>query len=69
VSLHLTRPADERPLAAPPALTHRWLGTASGVLILAWFVSGLVMLYVPFPKLDTDERVSRQARCSPTPSP
>lgn len=46
-------------------LTHRWLGTASGVLILAWFVSGLVMLYVPFPKLDTDERVSRQAALQP----
>lgn len=46
-------------------LAHRWLGTASGVLILAWFVSGLVMLYVPFPKLDTDERVSRQAPLQP----
>ena len=46
-------------------LSHRWLGTASGVLILAWFVSGLVMLYVPFPKLDTDERVSRQAPLQP----
>lgn len=37
-------------------LAHRWLGIASGLLILGWFVSGLVMLYVPFPKLTPDER-------------
>lgn len=33
-------------------LAHRWLGIAAGWLILGWFVSGMVMLYVPFPKLD-----------------
>ena len=46
-------------------LAHRWLGIASGLLILAWFVSGLVMLYVPFPKLDTEARVARLAALQP----
>ena len=39
-------------------LAHRWLGICAGVLVLVWFVSGLVMLYVPFPKLDVDTRVA-----------
>ena len=30
-------------------LAHRWLGIVTGVLILGWFVSGIVMLYVPSP--------------------
>jgi hypothetical protein len=39
-------------------LVHRWLGLAMVVVMLAWFVSGLVMLYVGYPKLTTDERLS-----------
>ncbi len=39
-------------------LAHRWLGIVTGVLILGWFVSGIVMLYVPFPKLTTEERLA-----------
>lgn len=42
-------------------LTHRWLGIGAGLLVLGWFLSGLVMLYIPFPKLDTDTRVARLA--------
>ena len=29
-------------------LIHRWLGIAGCLLVLAWFSSGVVMLYVPF---------------------
>lgn len=42
-------------------LAHRWLGMGAGVLILGWFVSGMVMLYVPFPKLDNEVRSAHQA--------
>lgn len=39
-------------------LVHRWLGIALAVVMLAWFVSGMVMLYVGYPKLTADERLS-----------
>ncbi|MES2698784.1 MAG: PepSY domain-containing protein [Pseudomonadota bacterium] len=39
-------------------LTHRWVGIATCLLFVLWFVSGLVMLYVPFPSLDEDERLA-----------
>jgi len=38
-------------------LTHRWVGIASCLLFVLWFVSGLVMLYVPFPSLSPEERL------------
>jgi len=38
-------------------LTHRWVGIASCLLFVLWFVSGLVMLYVPFPSLSAEERL------------
>ena len=31
---------------------HRWLGVVTCVLSVMWFLSGLVMLYVPFPVLE-----------------
>ncbi len=37
-------------------LAHRWLGIAIGVLVLCWFASGVVMMYVPYPHLDDAER-------------
>ncbi len=37
-------------------LSHRWLGIALCLLFAAWFVSGVVMMYVGFPQLDRDER-------------
>lgn len=40
-------------------LAHRWLGICAGLLVLGWFLSGLVMLYIPFPKLDTETRLAR----------
>lgn len=37
-------------------LGHRWLGIATGVLFVGWFLSGLVMLSVGFPALTEPER-------------
>ena len=48
-------------LARSLHLVHRWLGIGAGLLVLGWFVSGLVMLYVPFPKLTAEERLPRLA--------
>ena len=39
-------------------LLHRWLGITFGLLVLFWFVSGLVMLYVPYPSLTKAERLA-----------
>jgi hypothetical protein len=37
--------------------THRWLGIALGALFAAWFVSGIVMMYVGMPSLPATERL------------
>jgi uncharacterized iron-regulated membrane protein len=39
-------------------LWHRWLGIGLGLFVLLWFVSGLVMLYVAYPKLNQAERLA-----------
>lgn len=39
-------------------LWHRWLGIVLGLLVLGWFISGLVMLYVPYPSLTQSERLA-----------
>jgi len=39
-------------------LTHRWIGIASCLLFAMWFVSGLVMIYVPYPSLSSAERLA-----------
>ena len=36
-------------------LLHRWLGI--GLFVLLWFLSGLVMLFVGYPKLTQTERL------------
>jgi uncharacterized iron-regulated membrane protein len=41
-------------------LTHRWIGIATCLLFAMWFVSGLVMLYVPFPELKPREWLAGQ---------
>jgi uncharacterized iron-regulated membrane protein len=38
--------------------THRWLGVATCILSVMWFLSGLVMLYVPFPAWNDEQRVA-----------
>lgn len=38
-------------------LIHRWMGVAACVLMALWFVSGIVMLFVGYPKLTPWERL------------
>lgn len=37
---------------------HRWTGIALCVLFAVWFISGVVMMYVPFPSFRAEERVA-----------
>jgi hypothetical protein len=39
-------------------LTHRWVGIGVCLLMVMWFVSGVVMMYVGYPKLSTSERLA-----------
>jgi hypothetical protein len=39
--------------------THRWLGIAGCVLFIAWFASGVVMMYAGMPSLSAEERLMR----------
>lgn len=38
-------------------LVHRWMGVAACILMALWFVSGIVMLFVGYPKLTPWERL------------
>lgn len=40
-------------------LAHRWLGIGLGLFVLLWIVSGVVMLFVGYPKLTPAEHLSR----------
>ncbi len=42
-------------------LVHRWIGIASCLLFAMWFLSGLVMIYVPYPSLAPAEQLARAA--------
>lgn len=37
---------------------HKWLGIALALPFLMWFISGIVLYYVPFPNLTQEERLS-----------
>jgi len=37
---------------------HRWLGMALGVVFAAWFASGTILSFVPFPELGRWERIA-----------
>jgi hypothetical protein len=39
-------------------LTHRWIGVVMGLLMLVWFLSGIVMLFVRWPEVTPAERAS-----------
>ena len=41
------------------AYSHRWLGIAGCVLFVAWFVSGIVMMYARMPGMADEERLAR----------
>jgi hypothetical protein len=40
-------------------LTHRWLGIALGIMLVAWAVSGVVLTYCGVPHLTAGERLGR----------
>lgn len=37
---------------------HRWSGVVLCLLVIAWFASGIVLLYVPFPALSEQDRLA-----------
>lgn len=40
-------------------LIHRWMGVTFCVLFVAWFVSGIVMMYCPYPRVNPEDRLVR----------
>ncbi len=40
---------------------HRWIGIVTCLLCVMWFVSGIVMMYVPYPRLTDRERIALSA--------
>lgn len=48
-------------------LTHRWLGIALCLLFAMWFASGMVMMYVGYPKLTVQERLQHLPALSALP--
>ena len=40
------------------AFFHRWLGVVLGPFFAMWFFSGIVMMYVPFPSVPDEERLT-----------
>lgn len=46
-------------------VVHRYLGIAVGALMLMWFASGMVMIYVPYPQLSPAQRLQLLAPISP----
>jgi uncharacterized iron-regulated membrane protein len=42
-------------------ILHRYLGVALGLLMLVWFLSGIVMMYVPYPQRGESERTAALA--------
>lgn len=47
-------------------LVHRWLGVGLCLLMAMWFVSGVVMMYVGYPKLTPAERLAALPELAPT---
>ena len=41
---------------------HRWMGIGLGWLLVAWCISGIVMMYVPYPAVSFDEYVESLPR-------
>ena len=42
-------------------LVHRWMGIILCLFFAAWFLSGAVLIYHPFPSLSQDERLTHRA--------
>jgi len=43
-------------------LIHRWLGIVGGLFFVAWFASGIVMIYVRMPEVSASDRDASRAR-------
>jgi hypothetical protein len=41
--------------------SHRWMGIVGGLLVIAWFISGIVFMYRTMPTFSNKERLSRLA--------
>lgn len=39
-------------------IVHRWIGIVTCLFFAMWFISGVVMVYVPYPSLDTGQRIA-----------
>ena len=48
-----------RALTTSVVYTHRWLGIVGCLLFLAWFLSGIVLMYARMPSLSAEERLAR----------
>ena len=48
-------------------LTHRWCGVAGCLLMALWFVSGMVMLFIGYPKLTPWDRLAALPALSAAP--
>jgi hypothetical protein len=48
----------KRPLHKTLIFLHKWLGVTLALLFLMWFVSGVVLYFVPFPNLTQAERLA-----------
>lgn len=42
-------------------MVHRYLGIAVGALMLTWFISGMVMIYVPYPQISPAQHLKSLA--------
>jgi PepSY-associated TM region len=47
-------------------LIHRWMGVVFCVLFLTWFVSGMVMMYCRFPRVEAEDRLARAPALDPS---
>jgi hypothetical protein len=46
-------------------VSHRWMRVGFCLLFLAWFTSGMVMMYCRFPRVEAEDRLSRAAALDP----
>ena len=57
-SPHLMHITLKRPLHKTLIFLHKWLGVTLALLLVMWFVSGVVLYFVPFPGLTQTERLA-----------
>jgi hypothetical protein len=45
---------------------HRWMGVFFCALFFAWFMSGIVMMYCRFPRVEPEDRLARAVALDPS---